>query len=302
MTDAPDYVNRKYPTKFLDQYKIDGCINIDTEPFFERQECYPLFQDHLVDFKNLFVSLVERGESKTFYKFGDGDYWFLRGIASGSSTPGKRALSKPYSEINHQQFVDEVKLCDYYTCEIYTHNRQFFREVIPGQKIHFPAEYGYGLVANKWFFETFAGSIGLIGADTKMNLVSELMGAEQYQEYLGLEQFEDYISIPQKFACDDLDATEAMIGEQLKNSSSKIFLMGIGHVKSGLIHRLKKYTDAVFLDVGSGIDAIAGIVDVGRPYFGDWTNYQIDEEDLYADEDYLGYEELGKHILLERNL
>ena len=135
-----------------------------------------------------------------------------------------------------------------------------------------------------------------------MNLVSELMGAEQYQEYLGLEQFEDYISIPQKFACDDLDATEAMIGEQLKNSSSKIFLMGIGHVKSGLIHRLKKYTDAVFLDVGSGIDAIAGIVDVGRPYFGDWTNYQIDEEDLYADEDYLGYEELGKHILLERNL
>lgn len=302
MTDAPDYVNRKYPTKFLDQYKIDGCINIDTEPFFERQECYPLFQDHLVDFKNLLVSLVERGESKTFYKFGDGDYWFLRGIASGSSTPGKRALSKPYSEINHQQFVDEVKLCDYYTCEIYTHNRQFFREVIPGQKIHFPAEYGYGLVANKWFFETFAGSIGLIGADTKMNLVSELMGAEQYQEYLGLEQFEDYISIPQKFACDDLDATEAMIGEQLKNSSSKIFLMGIGHVKSGLIHRLKKYTDAVFLDVGSGIDAIAGIVDVGRPYFGDWTNYQIDEEDLYADVDYLGYEALGKHILLERNL
>lgn len=302
MTDAPDYVNRKYPTKFLDQYKIDGCINIDTEPFFERQECYPLFQDHLVDFKNLLVSLVEKGESKTFYKFGDGDYWFLRGIASGSSTPGKRALSKPYSEINHQQFVDEVKLCDYYTCEIYTHNRQFFREVIPGQKIHFPAEYGYGLVANKWFFETFAGSIGLIGADTKMNLVSELMGAEQYQEYLGLEQFEDYISIPQKFACDDLDATEAMIGEQLKNSSSKIFLMGIGHVKSGLIHRLKKYTDAVFLDVGSGIDAIAGIVDVGRPYFGDWTNYQIDEENLYADVDYLGYEALGKHILLERNL
>ena len=302
MTDAPDYVNRKYPTKFLDQYKIDGCINIDTEPFFERQECYPLFQDHLVDFKNLLVSLVEKGESKTFYKFGDGDYWFLRGIASGSSTPGKRALSKPYSEINHQQFVDEVKLCDYFTCEIYTHNRQFFREVIPGQKIHFPAEYGYGLVANKWFFETFAGSIGLIGADTKMNLVSELMGAEQYQEYLGLEQFEDYISIPQKFACDDLDATEAMIGEQLKNSSSKIFLMGIGHVKSGLIHRLKKYTDAVFLDVGSGIDAIAGIVDVGRPYFGDWTNYQIDEEDLYADVDYLGYEALGKHILLERNL
>ena len=302
MTNAPDYNNIKYPAKFLDQYKIDGCINIDIESFFERQECYPAFQEHLVDYKNLLIDLVNRGESKTFYKFGDGDYWFLRGIASGSATPGRRALAKSYSEINHPQFVDGAKLCDYYTCEIYTHNRQFFREVIPNQKIHYPAEYGYALIANKWFFETFAGKIGLMGASTKMNLVSELMGAEQYQEYLGLEKFEDYISLPQKFACDDLDATEAMVGEQLEKSSSKIFLMGMGHVKSGLIHRLKKYTDAVFLDVGAGIDAIAGIIDIGRPYFGDWTNYQIDEKDLYEDVDYLGYEALGKHILLERNL
>ena len=76
---------------------------------------------------------------------------------------------------------------------------------------------------------------------------------------------------------DDLDETERMVGEQLKYTSSKIFLMGMGHVKSGLIHRLKKYTDAVFLDVGSAIDAIAGVIDIDRPYFGDWTNYQIDE-------------------------
>lgn len=290
----------KYPAKFLDQYKIDGCVNIDTEPYFERPECYPFFQEHLVDYKNLLVNLVEKGESKTFYKFGDGDYWFLRGIPSGSARPGARALAKPYTEINHQQFIDGSKLCDYYTCEVYTHNREFFREVIPHQKIHFPAEYGYALIANKWLFETFKGKIGLIGASTKMNLVSELMGAEQYQEYLGIEEFEDYISLPQKFACDDLDATEQMVGEQLKKSTSKIFLMGMGHVKSGLIHRLKKYTDAVFLDVGAGIDAIAGIIDVGRPYFGDWTNYQIDEEDLYKDVDYLGYEALGKHIILER--
>ncbi len=300
MTENPDYVNIQYPTRFLNQYKIDGCINIDTEPFFERQECYPKFQEHLIDFKNLLIDLVDRGESKTFYKFGDGDYWFLRGIPSGSATPGRRALAKSYSEINHSQFVDGSKLCDYYTCEIYTHNRQFFREVIPNQKIHYPAEYGYALIANKWFFKTFAGKIGLMGANTKMNLVSELMGAEQYQEYLGLDKFEDYISLPQKFACDDLDATEQMVGEQLKKSTSKIFLMGMGHVKSGLIHRLKKYTDAIFLDVGAGIDAIAGIIDVGRPYFGNWTNYQIDEYNLYEDMDYLGYEKKGKHILLER--
>ena len=106
------------------------------------------------------------------------------------------------------------------------------------------------------------------------------MEAPQYQEYLGLEKFEDYISLPQKFACDDLEATEKMVASQLMKSTSKIFLMGMGHVKSGLIHRLSKYRNAVFLDVGASIDALAGIIDVDRPYAGDWTNYQIDDVQL----------------------
>ena len=289
-----------YPEKFLDIYKIDGCVNIDIEPFFEREECYPNFQEDLVRFKNILIQLVENNESKTFYKFGDGDYFFLKKVPSGSATPGRRALSKSYEDINHQVFVEGARKCDYYTCEIYTHNREFFKEVIPNQQIDFPAEYGYALVANKWLLKTFAGKIGLIGADAKINLIKNLMEASQYQEYLGIEKFEDYISLPQKYACDDFEATEKMIKEQLKNSSSKIFLMGMGHVKSSLIHRLKEHTDAVFLDVGSAIDALAGIIDVGRPYFGDWTNYQIDENELYEHLDYLGYEHKGKHILLER--
>ena len=168
------------------------------------------------------------------------------------------------------------------------------------RKIDYPAEYGYGLVSNKWFFNTFKGKIGLIGADQKMNIIQNLMEAPQYQDYLGLEKFEDYISLPQKFACDDIDATEQMVAEQLKNSTSKIFLMGMGHVKSGLIHRLKKHANAVFLDVGASIDALAGIIDVNRPFAGDWTNYQIDEPHLYEGVDFLAYEGQGKHITLSR--
>ena len=41
-----------------------------------------------------------------------------------------RALSKPYSQINHKAFTDGASLCDYYTCEIYPENRSKFREVI----------------------------------------------------------------------------------------------------------------------------------------------------------------------------
>ena len=280
-------------------YKIDGTVNNDTDSSFENKDTYPNFQEQLTEFKELLVNLVDSNQSKTFYKFGDGDYFFLKKQSVGSAAPGRRALSKSYLDIDHQQFVEGSKLCDYYTCEIYPLNRQRFSEVID-RKIDYPAEFGYGLVANKWLLQTFAGKIGLIGANTKMNIIQNLMEAPQYQEYLGITKFEDYISLPQRFACDDLDATEKMVGDQLKNSTSKIFLMGMGHVKSGLIHRLKKYTDAVFLDVGASIDAIAGIIDVDRPFVADWVNYQIDEREMYEDVDLLAYQGKGKHITLER--
>ena len=286
---------------YLENYKIEGSINNDTDPCFHDVNTYPLFQEKMEDFKNLLIELVNTNESKTFYKYGDGDYFFLTKQSVGSAAPGKRALSKGYNNINHEQFVEGAQLCDYYTCEIYPTNKNRFEQVI-NRKIDFPAEYGYGLVANKWLFKQFSGNIGLIGADTKINIIENLMEAEQYQEYLGLEKFEDYVRLPQQFACDDLDATEKMVGEQLQKTSSKIFLMGMGHVKSGLIHRLKKYTDAVFLDVGSSIDAIAGIIDVNRPFFGDWTNYQINEPPLYEGVDFLQYDSsIGKHLVLERN-
>ena len=286
---------------YLDQYKIEGTINNDQNPCFHDETVYPKFQEELEGFKHLLIELVYLNEPKTFYKFGDGDYYFLNKIPTGSATPGRRALSKSYDEINHDAFVKGAQECDYYTCEIYPENRVNFIDVIQ-RRIDYPAEFGYGLVTNKWLLKTFAGQIGLIGAGLKLNIIKNLMEAPQYQEYLGLEKFEDYISLPQKFACDDLEATEKMVASQLMKSTSKIFLMGMGHVKSGLIHRLSKYRNAVFLDVGASIDALAGIIDVDRPYAGDWTNYQIDDVQLYKGIDFLAYEGKGKHIVLEREL
>ena len=286
---------------YLDQYKIEGTINNDQNPCFHDETVYPKFQEELEEFKHLLIELVYLNEPKTFYKFGDGDYYFLNKIPTGSATPGRRALSKSYDDINHDAFVKGAQECDYYTCEIYPENRVNFIDVIQ-RRIDYPAEFGYGLVANKWLLKTFAGQIGLIGAGLKLNIIKNLMEAPQYQEYLGLEKFEDYISLPQKFACDDLEATEKMVASQLMKSTSNIFLMGMGHVKSGLIHRLSKYRNAVFLDVGASIDALAGIIDVDRPFAGDWTNYQIDDVQLYKGIDFLAYEGKGKHIVLEREL
>jgi len=283
---------------YLDKYKIEGTINHDQHPCFHSELTRPHFQEELEAFKFDIKTMVENKYSKSFYKFGDGDYFFLKGQSVGSAGVGKRAISKNYSEINHTEFVEGSKFNDYYTCEIYPENTNMFSEVLPGIKINYPAEFGYGLVSNKWFFKTFKGRIGLIGADKKIDIIKELMNYKEYQDYLGLDAFNDYIKIPQKFACDNIDFTEKMVADQLANSTSDIFLVGIGHVKSALTHRLKKYKNAIYFDVGSGIDAIAGIIDTDRPYFGDWTNYQIKNSEIYNGIDYLAYQGKGKHVYL----
>ena len=92
----------------------------------------------------------------------------------GSAKPGNRALSLPYSKIDLQSHRDGANKCDFYTCELYPENRKMFSEVIK-ETIDYPAEYGYGLVGNKWLMKEFQSCIGLIGAKPKLMLVEELM-------------------------------------------------------------------------------------------------------------------------------
>ena len=272
---------------YQDLYKINNTSNLDQHSCFHNENTYPNFQKDLKKFKFHITELVDNKASATFYKFGDGDYRFLNKQSIGSASPGKRALSKSYNEIDHDQFMIGAQKCDYYTCEIYPENRNMFHEVI-NNEIDYPAEYGYGLVANKWFFENFKGRIGLLGASEKLNIIKELLQYKEYQDYLGLESFTDYIHFPQKYAADDIELVEQFIGDQLKNSTADIFLLGIGHAKSGVLHTFKKYKPAVYLDVGAGIDMLAGCVNTKRPFAGNWKNFRLSNYD-YSQIDYLNY-------------
>jgi hypothetical protein len=280
---------------YQDIYKIDNTINLDENECFHTPHTYPNFQEDLCKFKAHITKLVDNKESATFYKFGDGDYRFLLKEHVGSATPGRRALSKTYDEIDHILFTDGAQKCDYYTCEIYPRNRNMFQSVI-NRTPDYPAEFGYALIANKWFFEKFKGRIGLLGASEKLYLIEELMNHKEYQDYLGLESFSDYIHFPQKYAADDIKLVEEFVGNQLKESSADIFLLGIGHAKSGLLHNLKKYKSAVYLDVGAGIDMIAGCINSRRPFAGGWKNYRIDNYD-YSEIDYLRYDSKNEILL-----
>ena len=117
----------------------------------------------------------------------------------------------------------------------------------------------------------------------KLDIIKNLMTYPTYQEYIGCEYFTDYIGIPQR------QAVEAGITEQLlesvKKSTCKIFLIGAGVCKLKFYNKLKEQKNCVYIDVGHGLDAVAGIADNTRPYFGNWQNYKIRNYD-YSNIDY----------------
>lgn len=278
-------------------YKIENTKFLNAPSEYMDVNTYPNFSNQLSEFKNLLKEQVENNLATSYYKFGDGDYYFLKKESVGSAKPGNRALKKGYWRINHKEFVKGSKLNNYYLCEILESNRKYFYEIFKNN-FNFPAEFVYGLVANKWLTKNFQGKIGLIGAKEKLEIIDELLENQQYKEYLNLDKFNDYIEIPQKFAVDSINNLRKDLEKKLMASNSNIFLYGIGHVKSGVSHLLPQYKRAVYLDIGSGIDALAGIIDKKRPYFGDWTNHKLKNEKIYHNVDYLNFKFDGTEVLL----
>lgn len=280
----------------LDQYKIEGTTQLDTHPCFDNPNSDPDFQQNWEEFKQNVeedVLAAERDSyTTTYYKFGDGDYYFLKEIPHGSAAPGRRALSRPYSELPMDELRADAHNNDHYLVELYPENRLKFFEVLQGEQISYNAEFTYAAVTSRWVTKKFAGKIGLLGGSEKLKLIEKLMDRPEYQEYLGLKKFNDYISIPEKFACDDMHRLRKDVLEQLEMSTSKIFLVGVGHAKNGLLGWLRQNAPrhAVFLDVGTGINALAGTVSLERPYCGGWTNFRLRGHN-YDDVDTMDYKD-----------
>jgi len=151
-----------------------------------------------------------------------------------------------------------------------------------------PSESIYALISTKWIFRNFKNQIGIIAGDEKIKLIQNLMKENAYRKYIGMDEFTDYISIPQKGAADSVLPLSEEIGEKIKNSKAKIFLVGAGSSKIALLPLLKHYSNAILIDVGAGIDALAGVVCQDRPYFAEWTNYELKNYD-YSKIDFMDH-------------
>ena len=255
-------------------FTIKNTTYLNPPKDYDDESLYPSFQEKLDLFKIEILKSVSNLDAKTYFRFGDGDYYFLNKIPKGSAKPGKRALKISYSKLDHQPFVDNYVKNDKYAALITPSSISNFRSMLQKEP-DFPIEVFYGLLSNKWLFENISGKIGIIGAKPKIKIIKKLMEHEEYKDYLRLDRFDDYLSIDQNFACDNLEKTRKKLFKQLEKSKSNIFLVGIGHVKSGILNEMKNIKPAVYLDVGVGIDALAGLVNIYRPYFGSWKNYKV---------------------------
>lgn len=311
---------------------------------------YKSLQRDFMDLTSYIQSAVATNRGGSILRASDGDYYFLREIAVGSATPGRRALTKTYQELNTSLFRSLFWHHSLYSINLDSKARGSWRRFIltelpekisrtvfkrrfkifedryvryaidiilkpftiggilpfimatfysikrgplylnKAQKLNSgmvpSCEAVYALLSTKWILKNYRNEIGIIAGSEKISLVKSLMEYPGYRQYLGIDTFTDYIEVPQKGAADNVEQLATSLYETIKSSNAKIFLVGAGSSKIALIPLLRTYSNALFIDIGAGIDALAGVVCQERPYFAEWTNYRLPNFD-YSKVDFM---------------
>ena len=258
-------------------YNFPGTSYLEPNKEYFDKTIYPCFQEDYKLFKETLKKESIEKINNTYYKFGDGDYLLFKNEKFGTTKPGVRDIKRSIKTLNIKEIQNAAQNHDKYFCEII--NFYMFNEVM-NVKLDFPAEYLYASVANKWFFSEF-NKIAIIGSEAKLELIYELMKYNEYKDYLGVESFYDYIPIPQTGALTNSDKIYKKIKSKVEKSKPDLFLAGIGLAQNTLLHSLKKSINAPIISVGSGIDAIAGVIDIYRPYYGLWINFRLENSKIY---------------------
>ena len=308
-------------------YKIDGTSNIHKEQHsdcYTDDKFWPTFQQDMENFKNKLIDCNNNNKSISILRMGHAEHCLFN-LLVPFPKKGKiivrgilpRHYTKQQSADTWVKLLESMSSADYITTQIgrdfeqwiwdlihyknvynyfkQTNNLQqllgntflFSQNYTPNEKMDMPLDIIYGLLANKWLLKTFKNQIGFIGNSKKLDIIKNLMKFDEYKKYIENDKFLEYIDIPQRCALED-DTLESHIFDKVKNSNCKIFFIGAGVSKLKFFYNLKNIKpNGIFIDVGHGLDAIAGIADYERPYFGSWQNYKMKNYD-YSGTDFCG--------------
>ncbi len=249
------------------QYKIGNLFKI-TKPLGEYYQ----------ELNDIIANKVKTKEGYSLLRIGDGELNFIRGIMRGN-TSIRHYTKESLPTLEYLAlFSDGLLRCDSIHAEMYKDIRRhlsgFYKKKIYSD---IPLECVYGLIASRELLKSNY-RLGLIGSDKKIALIKKLLNYSEYTDYIGRKEFQDYISVPEKGSANDVLSLADSIKSQLK-SDIDIYLVGIGIAKLVILPMISQNNKAVFLDVGCGISALAGLTSNDRPYFADWLNFRMKDYD-----------------------
>lgn len=233
---------------------------------------------------------LNKNESFTLIRMGDGEMLYLQGKIIGNLI--KRHKVPLDIEVDKINIVREkMKYNDYI---LFFQNPSMLK-LLPKdcysilKRPKYDLYLIYQLISSKLLFYILSGKkIGIIGAKEKVSLIQTLMTYDEYKTNMSIKEIYEYININQIGAGGDYLKTLAIIDEQI-TLEADVYLVGIGISKLYVLPELKDKYGKVFIDVGAGIDALAGIIPNTRSYFANWTNYRLRKYD-YSNVDILSYQ------------
>lgn len=262
------------------KYRIKGCKTFNHGDLVEMKKAYAFNGNMQIIYNNLVTTISNKLKSKqplSIIRCGDGEAYFLQGRFIGNIV--RRHFTKgDVNNIDINLWLDKYQKNDIKSFDINWYLRKLWIP-IEGKCIKrsfYPLHAVYSLIATKDLFKIAKGyKVGLIGAESKLNIIKELIKYKSYQEYLGLDGISDYIKVPEIGACNNIESLTHDIIEQCKANPCDLYILGTGISKLYFQSQIRDVLGCVIIDVGSGIDAIAGVIPKDRQNFGHWINYKL---------------------------
>jgi hypothetical protein len=266
-------------TWILPGYRIKGCITYNHGDLVAMKLNYiapGAFQEYYNSIVNEIEDSLKNNRPLSVIRSGDGEAYFLQEKYIGNIV--KRHLTTKDNNVDTNFWVSQYLANDIITYDANLSLRRLWVPIVGTRvmKNYNPLHVVYAIVANRDIFSIVKDKkIGLIGSKEKLNMISELMKHKQYRDYIKLSEIQSYIGIPNTGACNYPNKLlNNIIKEAVKNPCD-IYFVAAGISKIYFMSELRDKLNCIVIDIGSGMDALAGIIPKDRPYFGNWVNYKI---------------------------
>ena len=266
-------------TWILPGYRIRGCVTYNHRDLVAMKLNYiapGVFQDYYDKLVHEIEDSLKNNRPLSVIRSGDGEAYFLQEKYIGNIV--KRHLTTKDNNIDTDFWIRQYLKNDLITYDANISLRRLWTPIVGKGVIknYYPLHVVYALVANRDIFSLVKDKkIGFIGAKKKLNMISKLMNHEQYRTYTKLSKIQSYIAIPDFGACNYPDKLLNDILRESEKNPCDIYFVAAGIAKIYFMSELRDKLNCIVIDIGSGIDALAGIIPKDRQCFGKWVNFRI---------------------------